>query len=71
MIPGGVSICAENIIPIYCRPGFGTIRAVAQQLIMPFTIFQAIRTLIFPTTFDVILLIIFLLIACAFYLEAI
>ncbi len=57
--------------PYLLPPWLRTIRAVAQQLIMPFTIFQAIRTLIIPTTFDVILLIIFLLIACAFYLEAI
>ncbi|WAA10237.1 hypothetical protein [Fervidibacillus albus] len=48
-----------------------TIRTVIGQLIIPFTIFQTIRTLIFPTTFDVILLILFIFIAIAFYFDVI
>lgn len=46
-------------------------RAVCQQFIIPFTIFQGIRTFIFPTTFDILLLTIFVLIAVAFHLEMI
>jgi hypothetical protein len=46
-------------------------RSVCQQFIIPFTIFQGIRTFIFPTTFDIFLLAIFVLIAVAFHLEMI
>ncbi|WP_170007832.1 hypothetical protein [Bacillus fonticola] len=44
-------------------------RAIAQQLVIPFTVFQVIRTVIFPTTFDVLLLALFIFIALAFYYE--
>ncbi|MCU9614031.1 hypothetical protein OEV98_10705 [Caldibacillus lycopersici] len=53
------------LLPAWLR----TIRAIANQLIIPFTIFQGIRTLLLPTTFDVILLMIFVLIAVAFHIE--
>ncbi|WP_458412318.1 hypothetical protein ACNQFZ_15985 [Schinkia sp. CFF1] len=42
---------------------------VLEQITLPLVIFQAIRTLIFPTTFDVILLSLLVLAAVAFYLE--
>lgn len=50
-------------------PWLRHIRAVCAQVIIPITIFQAIRTIFLPTTFDVILLAIFVLIAVAFHLE--
>ncbi|WP_033828280.1 hypothetical protein [Bacillus andreraoultii] len=55
------------LLPTWVR----TIRDIGKQLIIPFSIFQGIRTLIIPTTFDVILLLIFLLVATAFYMELI
>ncbi|AEH46999.1 hypothetical protein [Parageobacillus thermoglucosidasius] len=50
-------------------PWLRQIRAICGQVIIPITIFQAVRTIFFPTTFDVILLAIFILIAVAFHLE--
>jgi hypothetical protein len=55
--------------PYLLPPWLKTVRAVARQLVIPFTIFQGLRTLILPTTFDVILLLFFLGIAVCFYLE--
>lgn len=46
-----------------------TIKGICKQLIIPFAIFQGIRTILIPTTFDVLLLAIFILIALAFYFE--
>lgn len=46
-------------------------RSVCQQFIIPFTIFQGIRTFLLPTTFDVLLLAVFILIAIAFHLDMI
>ncbi|WP_110111510.1 hypothetical protein [Bacillus sp. CGMCC 1.16541] len=43
--------------------------AICAQFIIPLTIFQGIRTLFFPTTFDVFLLAIFALCAVAIYME--
>ncbi|QQZ10695.1 hypothetical protein [Heyndrickxia vini] len=48
---------------------FKTFKGVGRQLIIPFTIFQAIRTILLPTAFDVLLLAIFILIAFAFQNE--
>jgi len=48
-----------------------TCKAVCKQLIVPFTIFQAIRTVLFPSTFDILLLTIFLALALAFHYEII
>lgn len=53
------------LLPSWLR----TVRAVASQLIIPFSIFQGIRTLLLPTTFDVILLMAMILLAVAFHLE--
>jgi len=44
-------------------------KKVCKQLILPFSVFQAIRTIIFPTTFDVLLLAIFILIYLGFLYE--
>lgn len=49
-------------------PWLRQIRAICAQVIIPITIFQAVRTIFFPTTFDVILLAIFILITIAFHL---
>lgn len=48
-----------------------TARAICVQLIVPFCVFQGIRTLFFPTTLDVFLLTIFILIALAIKFEII
>jgi hypothetical protein len=42
---------------------------VIEQIMLPLVIFQAIRTLFLPTTFDVILLSLLVLVLVAFYLE--
>ncbi|MCU9592863.1 hypothetical protein OEV82_00160 [Caldibacillus thermolactis] len=57
--------------PYLLPPWLKTIREIGRQLIIPFTIFQGIRTLILPTTFDVILLLVFLLICAAYYMDII
>lgn len=48
-----------------------TFKSVCKQLIIPFTIFQAVRTVLFPTTFDVLLLTIFIAVALAYHYELI
>jgi hypothetical protein len=53
------------------RPWFQTFRKMASQLIIPFTIFQLLRTLFLPTVFDVLLLTVFIVIAASIYLEVI
>ncbi|HEY4554573.1 MAG TPA: hypothetical protein VIG80_15375 [Bacillaceae bacterium] len=44
-------------------------KAICKQLIIPFSIFQAIRTFLFPTTLDVLLLTIFVVTAVAFHYD--
>ncbi|MDQ1144852.1 hypothetical protein QE429_001679 [Bacillus sp. SORGH_AS 510] len=51
------------------KPWFITCRRIAAQLIVPFTIFQFIRTLLLPTIFDVLLLTCFLVIAVSIYFD--
>ncbi|MFS0646755.1 hypothetical protein [Siminovitchia sp. 179-K 8D1 HS] len=46
-------------------------KSVCKQLIIPFTIFQAVRTVLFPTTFDVLLLTIFIATALVYHYELI
>ncbi|KOO46950.1 hypothetical protein [Priestia koreensis] len=46
-----------------------TIGAGCAQFIIPLTIFQAVRTLFFPSILDVFLLILFVLLSLAIYLE--
>ncbi|UII55062.1 hypothetical protein LS684_15560 [Cytobacillus spongiae] len=55
--------------PYTLPPWLRSIRGICSQLIIPFCIFQGIRTFLIPTTFDVMLLAIFILIAVAFHLE--
>lgn len=43
--------------------------AVCSQFIIPLTIFQAVRTFFFPTTLDVLLLTLLIILAAAIYLE--
>ncbi|MFT9849841.1 hypothetical protein [Aneurinibacillus sp. REN35] len=50
--------------PFYVKCRFGTL-----QLIVPFIIFQFIRTLIFPTSIDVILLVLLILLYAAILLD--
>nr|WGD88296.1 hypothetical protein P5656_01640 [Bacillus subtilis] len=50
-------------------PWVRQIRLVSAQVIIPITIFQGIRTIFFPTTFDVLLLAILIFLACALHLE--
>nr|WGD68675.1 hypothetical protein P5630_13515 [Bacillus subtilis] len=50
-------------------PWVRQIRLVSAQVIIPITIFQGIRTIFFPTTFDVSLLAILIFLACALHLE--
>ncbi|WP_100331743.1 hypothetical protein [Bacillus xiapuensis] len=55
--------------PYKLPPWLRTCRAVCYQLCIPFCIFQGLRTIFFPTTFDVILLSLFILLAVALHLE--
>ncbi|WP_243297441.1 hypothetical protein [Bacillus litorisediminis] len=55
--------------PYTLPPWLRNFRSICQQLIVPFSIFQGIRTLFFPTTFDVLLLCIFVVTALAFYFD--
>jgi hypothetical protein len=53
------------------QPWFRTCRRVCAQLIIPFVIFQFIRTLIIPTFFDIVLLTLFVAIAVSLYFEVV
>ncbi|WP_312471011.1 hypothetical protein [Neobacillus sp.] len=53
------------------RPWFRTIRRFCGQFIVPFIIFQFLRTIFFPTVFDVLLLSFFIAIAVSIYFEII
>ncbi|WP_243386154.1 hypothetical protein [Bacillus kexueae] len=55
--------------PYSLPPWIRNFRAVLEQFILPLTIFQGIRTLFFPTSFDVLLLAILILLTLAFYFE--
>jgi hypothetical protein len=55
--------------PYKLPPWLRNARGVCQQFIIPFCVFQGIRTIIFPTTFDVLFLAILILIAIAFHME--
>ncbi|MHC0037458.1 hypothetical protein [Pseudoneobacillus sp. C159] len=57
--------------PYTLPPWLRKCRAIANQFIIPFCIFQGIRTIIIPTTFDVLLLSVFILLAIALYMEII
>ncbi|WP_042459248.1 hypothetical protein [Neobacillus dielmonensis] len=51
------------------RPWFKTFRRISGQLILPFIIFQFLRTIFLPTVFDIILLSLFIGIAISIYFE--
>ncbi|GHH97201.1 hypothetical protein [Neobacillus kokaensis] len=53
------------------RPWFRTFRKWSGQLIVPFIIFQFIRTIFLPTIFDVLLLALFIVIAVGIWSEII
>ncbi len=55
--------------PYTLPPWLRKCRAVARQFVIPFCIFQGIRTLFLPTTFDVLLLAVLIALACALIFE--
>jgi hypothetical protein len=57
--------------PYTLPPWLQKTRLICQQFALPLTIFQAIRTLLLPTSFDVLLLAILILIAVAFHMDLI
>ncbi|WP_071395936.1 hypothetical protein [Bacillus tuaregi] len=57
--------------PYSLPPWLRTLRGACQQFAIPFSVFQAIRTLLLPTAFDVLLLAFLILLACAFHLDLI
>ncbi|KKI92298.1 hypothetical protein [Bacillus sp. SA1-12] len=52
--------------PYTLPPWVRQIRDVGIQIIIPLTIFQGIRTVFFPTSFDVLLLALLIFLAIAF-----
>ena len=52
--------------PYTLPPWVRQIREIGIQIIVPLTIFQGIRTIFFPTSFDVLLLALLILLAIAF-----
>ncbi|MBM7660647.1 hypothetical protein JOC85_001419 [Bacillus mesophilus] len=55
--------------PYALPPWLRYCRGVTVQIIIPLTIFQGVRTIFLPTTFDVILLAILILLSVSFRLE--
>ncbi|WP_239587090.1 hypothetical protein [Bacillus ectoiniformans] len=55
--------------PYRLPPWLRTCRRICCQLCIPFAIFQGIRTLFLPTSFDVLLLFILIILCCALHLE--
>ncbi|MDQ0197125.1 hypothetical protein [Neobacillus ginsengisoli] len=53
------------------HPWYRTCRRVCGQFIIPFLIFQLIRTILLPTFFDVLLLTFFFIIAISLFFEII
>nr|WP_083402053.1 hypothetical protein [Bacillus sp. MUM 116] len=51
------------------HPWFRTCRRICAQFIVPFIIFQFIRTLFLPTVFDVLLLTFFIIIGISLLFE--
>lgn len=55
--------------PYKLPPWLLSFRNVCRQFIIPVSVFQGIRTLLFPTPFDLILLAALIFLAVAFHLE--
>ncbi|WP_066063770.1 hypothetical protein [Neobacillus soli] len=53
------------------HPWFRACRRIAGRFIIPFIIFQFIRTLLLPTVFDILLLTAFLVIAISIYFDVV
>lgn len=53
----------------YFKSWFRYFRLIARQLVIPFAVFQGIRTIFMPTTFDVMLMTILIMLAIAFHLK--
>lgn len=60
---------AKKINPYSFRSRIKHFRSLLEQFIVPIAIFQGIRTIFFPSTFDVILLAALIILAAAVYLE--
>ncbi len=57
--------------PYSLPPWLRSIRSLFGQFVIPFCIFQGIRTIFLPTTFDILLLIFLILLALAIQFEMI
>ncbi|WP_077214142.1 hypothetical protein [Bacillus dakarensis] len=57
--------------PYALPPWLRKFRGVVAQFIIPFCIFQGIRTLLLPTVFDILFLMVLILLAIALHLEMI
>ncbi|MCM3179703.1 hypothetical protein M3606_17665 [Cytobacillus horneckiae] len=57
--------------PHHLPPWLKTIRGLGAQFIIPFCVFQGVRTFLLPSAFDLFLLVILLIIALAYRLELI
>ncbi len=55
--------------PYAWPPWLRKLRFIAEQCIIPITVVQAIRTILLPTTIDVILLAIFILLSFALHYD--
>ncbi|MFC0270181.1 hypothetical protein ACFFIX_01735 [Metabacillus herbersteinensis] len=55
--------------PYSLPPWVRQIRDVGIQIIVPLAIFQGIRTILFPTSFDVLLLAVLILLALAYHYD--
>jgi hypothetical protein len=55
--------------PYSLPPWLRNTRNLCKQFIIPFSIFQGIRTILLPTTFDVLLLTLFILLAMALFFD--
>ncbi|MFD2681458.1 hypothetical protein [Bacillus seohaeanensis] len=55
--------------PYSLPPWLRNARNLCKQFIIPFSIFQGIRTILLPTTFDVLLLTLFILLAMALFFD--